>query len=99
VWLLIFFNSDWGLEKRLLDLKPIEVTHTGTNIIERVAMVVEDYGNNDKIFSIVLDNASSNKTAMDMLKPIFCGYIGHLISDDENLSPVFFASALCLPYY
>jgi hypothetical protein len=26
-------------EKRLLGLKPIEVAHTGTNIVERVALV------------------------------------------------------------
>jgi hypothetical protein len=90
VWLLIFFNSDWGLEKRLLGLKPIEVAHTGTNIVERVAMVAEDYGITDKIFSIVVDNASSNKTAMDMLKPVFSSYIGHLIPDDEDMSHVFF---------
>jgi hypothetical protein len=94
-----FVNSDWGLEKKLLGLKPIEVAYIGTNIAERVAMVAEDYDVTDKIFSNVLDNASSNKTAIDMLKPIFSSYIGHLIIDDEDLSHVFFASALCLPYY
>jgi hypothetical protein len=50
-------NSDWGLEKRLLGLKPIDVAHTSTNIVERVVMVADDYGITNKIFSIVLDNA------------------------------------------
>jgi hypothetical protein len=78
----------------LLGLKPIEVAHTGTNIAERVAMVAKDYGITEKIFSIVLDNASSNKTDMDMLNPIFSSYIGHLIHDDEDMSHVFCISVV-----
>jgi hypothetical protein len=85
-----FVNYDWCLEKGLLGLRPIEVAHTGYNIAERVQMVADDYGITDKIFAIVLDNASSNKTAMDVLKPLFYGYIGNLIP---------LAPALCLPHY
>ncbi|WVZ93266.1 LOW QUALITY PROTEIN: hypothetical protein U9M48_039261, partial [Paspalum notatum var. saurae] len=88
-----FVNSDWCLEKRLLDLKPIEVAHTGANIAERVEMVASDYGITDKIFVIVLDNASSNKTAMDVLKPVFSGYIGSLMPkparNEDDLAAVF----------
>jgi hypothetical protein len=39
-------------------------------------MVTYDYGISDKIFAIMLDKPSSNKTAMHHLKPIFFGYIG-----------------------
>jgi hypothetical protein len=74
-----FVNSDWCLEKRLLGLRPIEVAHTGYNIAKRVQMVTDDYGITDKIFAIVLDNASSNKIAMGVLKPLLSGYIGNLI--------------------
>jgi hypothetical protein len=74
-----FVNSDWCLEKRLLGLRPIEVAHIGLNIAERVEMVANDFSITDKIFAIVLDNASSSKTAIDVLKPVFAGYIGHLI--------------------
>ncbi|WVZ93282.1 hypothetical protein U9M48_039277 [Paspalum notatum var. saurae] len=88
-----FVNSDWCLEKRLLDLKPIEVAHTGANFAERVEMVASDYGITDKIFAIVLDNASSNKTAMDVLKPVFSGYIGSLMPkparNEDDLAAVF----------
>ena len=59
-----FVNSDWCLEKRLPDLRHIEVAHTGYNIAERVQMVTDDYGITNKIFAIVLDNASSNKIVM-----------------------------------
>ncbi|WVZ76741.1 hypothetical protein U9M48_024686 [Paspalum notatum var. saurae] len=88
-----FVNSDWCLEKRLLGLKPIEVAHTGANIVERVEMVASDYGITDKIFAIVLDNTSSNKTAMDVLKPVFSGYIGSLMPkparNEDDLAVVF----------
>jgi hypothetical protein len=88
-----FVNSDWCLEKMLLDLRHIEVAHTGYNIAERVQMVTDDYGITNKIFAIVLDNASSNKTAMDVLKPLFSGYIGNLIPlpsrNEYDLSAIF----------
>lgn len=43
-----FVNSDWGLEKRLFSLKPIEVAHTDINIVEHVEMVGDDYGITNK---------------------------------------------------
>jgi hypothetical protein len=55
-------------------------------------MVVDDYGISDKLFPIVLDNASSNKTAMYHLKHVFFSCMGHLIlsdaSTDDHLSEV-----------
>jgi hypothetical protein len=53
----------------------IDESHSGANIAERVSMVVDEYGLADKIFDVTLDNASSNSTAMDILSPIFSGYI------------------------
>jgi hypothetical protein len=87
-------NSDWCLEKkRLLGLRPIKVAHTCHNIVERVGIVANDYGITDMIFVIVLDNGSSNKTAMDVLKPMYSGYIGHLVlppsRNEDDLSAIF----------
>ncbi|XP_025813035.1 zinc finger BED domain-containing protein RICESLEEPER 2-like [Panicum hallii] len=79
-----FVNFHWRLEKRLLGLRPIEVVHTGRNIADRVATVVDDYDIADKIFSIVLDNASANRTAVSVLKPVFSKYIGHLIPPEDK---------------
>ena len=45
-----FVNSDWCLEKRLLGLRPIEVAHTGLNIVVHVEMVANDYSITDKFF-------------------------------------------------
>jgi hypothetical protein len=70
-----FVNADWELEKRLLALRLIDESHTGAAIAERISMVVEEYDLTNKIFAITLDNASSNSSAMDILSPIFSGYI------------------------
>jgi len=52
------------------------VKHTGENIAERIACVIEKYSLIDKVFSITLDNASSNAKAMSTLTPLFASYLG-----------------------
>ncbi|XP_066368059.1 zinc finger BED domain-containing protein RICESLEEPER 2-like [Miscanthus floridulus] len=52
------------------DIWLIQVKHSGENISASIASVVEEYGLVDKIFSITLDNASSNAKAMETLTPI-----------------------------
>ncbi|XP_066341330.1 zinc finger BED domain-containing protein RICESLEEPER 2-like [Miscanthus floridulus] len=71
-----FINADWQLEKRVLGLRLIGVSHNAENIAERVASVLAEYGILNKVFSITLDNASANKNAMDKLKPILKEYLG-----------------------
>jgi hypothetical protein len=79
-----FVNTDWELEKRLLALRLIDESHTGANIAECVSMVVYVYGLTDKIFVVTLDNASSNSTTMDILSPIFSGYILAALPPDST---------------
>ncbi|WVZ83805.1 LOW QUALITY PROTEIN: hypothetical protein U9M48_030905 [Paspalum notatum var. saurae] len=74
-----FVNSDWELEKRILAMRLIDCSHSGSNIAERISTVLGEYGLTDKVFSITLDNASSNSTAMDTLKPLLSGYVGPLL--------------------
>ncbi|WVZ58765.1 hypothetical protein U9M48_008997 [Paspalum notatum var. saurae] len=74
-----FVNSDWELEKRILTVRLIDCSHSGSNIAERISTVLGEYGLIDKVFSITLDNASSNTTAMDTLKPLLSGYVGPLL--------------------
>ena len=63
-------NADWELHKRIIGPRLIEVKHSGENIAERIAVVVEEYCLIDKIFSVTLDNASSNAKAMNTLTPL-----------------------------
>jgi len=71
-----FINADWQLEKRVLGLRLIDVSHNAENIAERVAFVLAEYGILNKVFSVTLDNASTNKNAIDKLKPILKEYLG-----------------------
>jgi hypothetical protein len=71
-----YINADWQLEKRVLGLRLIDVSHNAENIAERVANVLNDYGVLKKVFSVTLDNASANNKAMDALKPVLKEYLG-----------------------
>jgi hypothetical protein len=71
-----FVNSNWELEKRLLGLRLIDCSHSGSNIAERIGFVLDEWKLTDKIFSFTLDNASANANAMTSLTPKFSGYIG-----------------------
>lgn len=71
-----FVNSKWELEKRLLGLRLIDGKHSGVNIANLVANVIDDYDLTNKVFAITLDNASSNNTAMKHLRPFLSGYLG-----------------------
>jgi hypothetical protein len=71
-----YVNVDCELQKRFIVFRLIEVKHSGENIAERIAVVVEEFYLIDKIFSITLDNASSNAKAMETLTPLFAGYLG-----------------------
>ncbi|XP_040385322.1 zinc finger BED domain-containing protein RICESLEEPER 1-like [Oryza brachyantha] len=64
--------------KRLLALRLIDESHTGQNIDERVLLVLDEHGLKDKVFSVTLDNASSNTTTIDKLTPSINGYIGNM---------------------
>jgi hypothetical protein len=55
-----YVSTDWLLEKRVIELRLIETTHIGENIVERVMSVLDDYSVVNKVFSMTLDNASSN---------------------------------------
>jgi hypothetical protein len=70
-----YVSADWELQKKVIGLRLIEVRHTGENIAEKFACVVQEFGMIDKIYSVTLDNASSNAKAMETLTPMFAGYL------------------------
>jgi hypothetical protein len=71
-----FVCADWELEKRVIGLRLIDVMHSGINIAERIESVVTEYGLNDKIFAVTLDNISSNSSAVANLRPKLIDYLG-----------------------
>jgi len=79
-----YINPDWQLEKRVLGLVLIDVSHSGQNIAERVISVLADYGLTEKVFAVTLDNASSNVSAMRTLRPVLSKYLGIEVPPDND---------------
>jgi hypothetical protein len=73
-----YVNVDWQLEKRIIGLRLIDVSHNVDNIVERITAVISEYALTDKIFSITLYNASANTVAIGKLSPLLSGYVGKL---------------------
>ncbi|RLM86695.1 hypothetical protein C2845_PM04G22770 [Panicum miliaceum] len=73
-----FVSADWDLEKRIIGLRLINVSHNGDNIAECVLAVLQEFGLTDKVVSLTLDNASANTSAMNILSPQISGYVGTL---------------------
>jgi hypothetical protein len=71
-----YVSADWELQKKVVGFRLIEVKHSGENITDRIASVVEEFSLIDKVFAITLDNASANSKAMETLTPMFFGYLG-----------------------
>ena len=64
-----YITSDWELKKSVISFKLIEVSHNGINIVECISGVLRDWGLLDKVFSVSLDNASANTSAMLTFTP------------------------------
>ena len=67
-------NETWELEKRIIGFELIDVSHTGSNIANKIITVVNQFNLSDNFFAITLDNASSNAKAMTYLTPTLSQY-------------------------
>jgi hypothetical protein len=65
-----------GRWKKVVGFRLINCKHTGDNIADSIANVVEEFGLIDKVFVVTLDNASANSRAYDLLGPVLFGYLG-----------------------
>jgi hypothetical protein len=74
-----FVNGDWLMQKRVIGMRLIDVSHSGVNIAEHASSVIDEYALTNKVFSVTLDNASANTSAMKELTPKFNGYVGPLL--------------------
>jgi hypothetical protein len=70
-----YVGAGWELHKKVFGFRLIESSHTGENIAEKIAGVVEEFSLIDKIFAVTLDNASANSKTYDILKPYLFGYM------------------------
>jgi hypothetical protein len=79
-----YVTADWEMRKTVIGFKLMEANHSGVNISDKIIDVLRDWGLQDKVVSLSLDNASSNTTAMTILTPLLDGYLGF---DVDPLDP------------
>ncbi|XP_043694218.1 zinc finger BED domain-containing protein RICESLEEPER 2-like [Telopea speciosissima] len=63
-----YFDKDWVLHKKLLKFCIMPPPHTGINICEMVSKILSEWGIDRKLFSITLDNVTSNFSFVELLK-------------------------------
>ncbi|KAL4567497.1 hypothetical protein LXL04_023082 [Taraxacum kok-saghyz] len=63
-----YVDKNWVLHKRLLNFSDMPPPHNGISLSEKVYSLLAKWGIEGKLFSITLDNASSNDTFVNILK-------------------------------
>jgi hypothetical protein len=63
-----FLDKNWVLHKRVLNFSLIPPPHNGISLCEKIYNFLQEWGIETKVFSITLDNASSNDVSVDLLK-------------------------------
>ncbi|KAK3205135.1 hypothetical protein Dsin_019181 [Dipteronia sinensis] len=63
-----FLNGNWVLQKNVLNFCIMLPPHDGVSLAHKINTLLCEWGIEKKIFSITLDDASSNKSFFDLLK-------------------------------
>ncbi|XP_038987604.1 zinc finger BED domain-containing protein RICESLEEPER 2-like [Phoenix dactylifera] len=66
-----FLDSEWKLQKRILNFCSLAPPHTGIAIADCILQCLTEWEIEDKVSTITLDNASSNDTAVKVLRDNF----------------------------
>ena len=63
-----WIDSDYYLQKRIIAFDVMDERHTGYNIKQRILETINEFNLLHKVFTISLDNASSNNKAMEYIR-------------------------------
>ena len=66
-----YINNNWKLQKRIISFMHVEAPHTGDTITKLILENLYDENFDRKLFSIVLDNCSTNDVVVRELQKIF----------------------------
>ena len=55
-----FIDKAWNLQKKVLNFSFMPPPHTGVALSEKLYSFVNEWGLENKVFSVTLDNASAN---------------------------------------
>lgn len=62
-----FIDCDWVYREVLLGFKPLHGAHTGANLSAVLLDTLLEHNLEDRVFGLITDNASNNKTLVDSL--------------------------------
>ncbi|GJX11554.1 zinc finger BED domain-containing protein RICESLEEPER 2-like protein [Tanacetum coccineum] len=63
-----YIDESWVLKKKVLNFRVIPPPHTGSLLAECVITFLREWGIENKVFTITLDNATNNNGLVDCLK-------------------------------
>jgi hypothetical protein len=66
-----YIDSDWKLQKRIIDFNEFAPPHNGERIADDILQILVKWGIQDEIGTITLDNTSNNDRAALVLKTNF----------------------------
>ncbi|XP_057795202.1 zinc finger BED domain-containing protein RICESLEEPER 2-like [Salvia miltiorrhiza] len=64
----LFVDENWMLNSKLLSFVELDTAHSGLELSGKLLEVLKDWGIESKIFSLTLDNATSNDSMVRFLK-------------------------------
>ena len=77
-----YMDNNWILQKHILGFSELDHRHTTSIIASNITHTINEYNIEKSMFSITLDNASSNNNGVDILKMnlmlIFFGVLFHV---------------------
>lgn len=66
-----FVDSDWFLQKGILNFRNVSPMHSNVVIANGLRKCFIDWGTEDKVFTITVDNAKANDSAIRIIKDDF----------------------------
>lgn len=63
-----FIDKNWSLKKRVLNFSFMPPPHSGVPLSEKLYGLFCEWGVENKVFSVTLDNAAANSVSVDMLR-------------------------------
>lgn len=63
-----FIDREWKLKSRILDFCAFPPPHNGRNISRKIVELLTEWGLEKKVFTVTVDNASSNDNMQYILK-------------------------------
>ncbi|KAI3912150.1 hypothetical protein MKW92_037359 [Papaver armeniacum] len=63
-----YLDQDWVLQKKLLNFCSLPPPHTGELLSAKLFAMIEDWGIEDKVSNITLDNAANNRACAGIMK-------------------------------